>query len=119
MLREQLKSKIHRAVVTDADIEYVGSITIPADLMRAADLWEREKVLVASVTSGARLETYVLKGEEGSGQILMNGGAARLIGKGERITIFAFAHAEEPIPARIVLCNERNEIVRCETPGSE
>jgi len=112
MLREFLKSKIHRAIISEADVAYEGSIEIPEDLMRAADLWEREKVLVASITSGNRLETYVQVGPAGTGRIIMNGGAAHRIGQGERVTIMAFALSEAPVPARIVLCNDRNEIVR-------
>lgn len=112
MQREQLKSKIHRAVITRADPDYEGSIEIPADLMRAADLWQFEKVLVASITSGARLETYVQTGSERSGEIVMNGGAAHLIGKGERVTIMAFTWTDSPIRPKVVVCNERNEILR-------
>jgi len=116
MQREQLKSKIHRAVITAAEPEYEGSIEIPADLMRAAGLWEREKVLVASITGGGRLETYVISGPKGKGEIVMNGGAALLIGKGERVTIMAFTWSDEPVAARIVLCDEQNRIVRSEPP---
>ncbi len=119
MQREQLKSKIHRAVITEADIDYEGSIEIPADLMRAVDLWEREKVLVASITTGARLETYVQRGPEKSGRIIMNGGAAHLIGKGERVTIMAFTWSDHPVAARIIVCDEENEIVRQPPPGEE
>ena len=111
MLREQLKSKIHRAMITDGNVEYEGSIEIPADMMRTVDLWEKEKVLVASITSGNRLETYVQPGKAGEGQIVMNGGAAHLIKKGERVTILSFAHAEEPIEAKIIVCNEKNETI--------
>jgi aspartate 1-decarboxylase len=112
MQREQLKSKIHRAMITHADPDYEGSIEIPGDLMRAVDLWAQEKVLVASITGGARLETYVQTGPEGSGQIVMNGGAARLIGQGERVTIMAFTWSDRPVPARIILCSEKNEIIQ-------
>ena len=120
MQREQLKSKIHRAVITRADPDYEGSIEIPLDLMRTVDLWEREKVLVASITSGARLETYVQAGAEGSGQIVINGGAAHLIGRGERVTIMAFTWSDRPVLAKIILCNEKNDVVRQEQsdPGS-
>lgn len=99
-------------MVTAADVAYEGSIEIPADLMEAADLWEREKVLVASISAGGRLETYVQKGPAGTGNIVINGGAAHLIAKGERVTIMAFTWSDQPIDARIVLCDERNEIVR-------
>ena len=118
MLRDQLKSKIHRAIITGADTAYEGSIEIPLDLMLAVDLWEREKVLVASISTGARLETYVQVGKEGSGEIVMNGGAAHRIRAGERVTIMAFARAEEPVPCLIALCDEENRIVRLEEKGS-
>lgn len=112
MQRHQLKSKIHRAMITRSDIEYEGSIEIPSDLMDAADLWAGEKVLVASITTGARLETYVQTGTAGTGEIVMNGGAAHLIGEGERVTIMAFTWSEQSVSAKIILCNERNEILR-------
>ena len=117
MLRSQLKSKIHRAVVTDAHVDYEGSISIPEDLMQAADLWEGEKVLVASITSGNRLETYVQRGPAGEGAVVMNGGAARRIQKGERVAIMAFGLAAEPIKAKKLLCNEHNHVIRIEDHG--
>ena len=78
-MRELLQSKIHKATVTEANLEYIGSITIDEDLMEMIDLWEGQKVLVVSNTSGSRLETYAIKGERGSGKICMNGAAAHLI----------------------------------------
>ena len=111
MLRQQLKSKIHRAIVTDANVNYEGSIAIPTDLMELADLWTGEKVLVASITNGARLETYVQPAEPGSGRITINGGAAHQIGKGERVTIMAFGASAEPVIAQVILCNEKNEVI--------
>jgi aspartate 1-decarboxylase len=110
--REVLKSKLHRAVITEADVEYEGSIEIPRDLMDAADLWPGEKVLVASITSGARLETYVLEGLPGTGRILINGGAAHLIKKGERVAIMAFGYTDEPIKPKNLLMGDNNEILR-------
>lgn len=112
MLRTQLKSKIHRARVTDGNIEYEGSITIPLDLMEAVGLWPGERVLVVSIDTGARLETYVQQGESKSGAIVINGGAARLIHKGDRITIVAWGISEDPIIPKRVLCNENNEIIK-------
>jgi aspartate 1-decarboxylase len=112
MLRELLKSKLHRAMITDADVDYEGSIEIPRDLMDAADLWPGEKVLVASITTGARLETYVLEGRPETGKILINGGAAHLIKAGERVTIMAFGLSDTPLSPRIVLLDEKNHIVR-------
>ncbi len=117
MLRAQLKSKIHRAIVTDAHVDYEGSISIPEDLMEAADLWEGEKVLVASITSGNRLETYVQRGPAGEGKIVMNGGAARLIQKGERVAIMAFGLSQDKVTPRKLLCNAENEIIRIEGAG--
>jgi aspartate 1-decarboxylase len=112
MLREILKSKLHRAMITDADVEYEGSIEIPSDLMEAADLWPGETVLVASITTGARLETYVLEGAPGTGRILINGGAAHLIKAGERVTIMAFGYTETPPAPKILLLDEQNRILR-------
>jgi aspartate 1-decarboxylase len=112
MFRELLKSKLHRAMITDADVEYEGSIEIPLDLMQAADLWAGEKVLVASITTGARLETYVLEGKPGTGKILINGGAAHVIKAGERVTIMAFGYSEGPLKPKTLLLNDRNEVVR-------
>lgn len=112
MLRELLKSKLHRAMITEADVDYEGSIEIPRDLMDAADLWAGEKVLVASITTGARLETYVLEGAPGTGKILINGGAAHLIKRGERVTIMAFGHSETQLSPKMLLLDEQNRIVR-------
>ena len=112
MLRSLLKSKIHRATITGAEVDYEGSISIPRDLMLAADLWEGEKVLVASITTGARLETYILPGKPGTGHILINGGAAHLIKAGERVAIMAFALSETPVASNNLLLDEKNQIVR-------
>lgn len=111
MFREVLKSKLHRAVITDADVHYEGSIEIASDLMVAADLWPGEKVLVASITTGARLETYVLKGPAGTGKILINGGAAHLIKAGERVTIMAFGISETQLRPKVLLLDENNRII--------
>jgi len=113
MRRHMLKSKIHRATVTEAELHYVGSITIDADLMRLADLREYEKVQVVDIDNGARLETYVIVG--GPGQICMNGAAARLVQPGDRIIVMAYAEVDEEELAdfkpAIVLVNERNQPV--------
>ncbi len=113
MRRHMLKSKIHRATVTEAELHYVGSITIDADLMRLADLREYEKVQVVDIDNGARLETYVIVG--GPGQICMNGAAARLVHPGDRVIVMAFAEVDEEELAgfkpSIVLVNERNQPV--------
>jgi aspartate 1-decarboxylase len=112
MFREVLKSKLHRAMITGADVDYEGSIEIPTDLMAAADLWAGEKVLVASITTGARLETYVLAGKPGTGHILINGGAAHLIKAGERVAIMCFALSETPVVSTNLLLDENNNIIR-------
>ena len=113
MRRHLLKSKIHRATVTEAELHYVGSITIDADLMRLADLREYEKVQVVDIDNGARLETYVIVG--GPGQICMNGAAARLVHPGDRIIVMAYAEVEEEELAgfrpAIVLVDDRNRPV--------
>jgi aspartate 1-decarboxylase len=108
MLRSLLKSKIHRATITGAEVDYEGSISIPRDLMEAANLWEGERVLVASITSGARLETYVIPDEAGSGRLVIRGGAAHLIGAGHLVTILAFTWSEKPVVPKRVLCGNGN-----------
>ena len=111
VLRHLLKSKLHRACITDANIDYEGRITIPLDLMESADLWDGEKVLVTSITGGQRLETYVIPGPRGSGQIVINGAAAHLIHTGHRVTIMAWGVSETPVTPKRLLLNEQNEIV--------
>ncbi len=91
MLIEILKSKIHRATVTGADLNYIGSITIDEELMDAAGILENEKVQVVNVNNGERLETYVIKGERGSGKVCMNGAAARKAQPGDIVIVIAYA----------------------------
>jgi aspartate 1-decarboxylase len=95
MRRRMMKSKVHRATVTDADVHYVGSITIDRDLMDAADLREYEQVAVVDVDNGARLETYVIEGERGTGDICLNGAAAHLIHPGDRVIIISYAEVDD------------------------
>ena len=109
-MRSLLRSKIHRATVTEADVDYVGSVTIDEDLLDAVGLWIHEKVQVVSVDSAARLETYTMPGPRGSGVICMNGAAAHLIKKGERVIIMGYELSEAPVEAKIALVNEKNEI---------
>lgn len=111
MLRTVLKSKLHRAFITDANVNYEGSISIPIDLMEAADLWDGEKVLVTSITSGARLETYVIPTPAGSGQIIINGAAAHLINTGHRVTIMAWAITETLVKPKRILLDEVNRVL--------
>lgn len=110
-----LKSKIHRGVVTGSDLHYVGSITIDQDLLDAADIHEHEQVQVVDVDNGARFETYTISGERGSGEICVNGAAARLVHKGDTVIVISYAgydeeELEEYVP-RVVHVNRKNEIV--------
>ncbi len=91
MQRTMLKSKIHRATVTGSDLHYVGSITIDADLLEAADILEHEQVHVVDVDNGARFETYTIAGERGSGTIQVNGAAARLVHRGDTVIVISYA----------------------------
>jgi aspartate 1-decarboxylase len=91
MRRRMMKSKIHRATVTDANLHYVGSITVDRDLMDQADLMEYEQVAVVDIDNGARLETYVIAGVPGSGDICLNGAAARLVSPGDKVIIISYA----------------------------
>jgi aspartate 1-decarboxylase len=90
MNRTMLKSKIHRATVTDCDLHYVGSITIDPDLLEAADVLEHEQVHVVDVDNGARFETYTIAGERGSGEMKVNGAAARLVHRGDTIIVISY-----------------------------
>jgi len=95
MQRTMLKSKIHRATVTDCDLHYVGSITIDRDLLEAADMLEYEQVHVVDIDNGARFETYVIAGESGSGTMQVNGAAARLVHRGDTIIVFSYGGYED------------------------
>lgn len=95
MLRTLLKSKIHRATVTDANLHYVGSITLDSALMNAADLLPHELVHVLDVTNGARLETYVLEGAPGSGEVRINGAAAHLVHPGDLVIVASYAQLDD------------------------
>ncbi|MER5255698.1 aspartate 1-decarboxylase [Streptomyces sp. NPDC002855] len=95
MLRTLFKSKIHRATVTQADLHYVGSVTIDADLLDAADLLPGELVHIVDITNGARLETYTIEGERGSGVIGINGAAAHLVHPGDRVIIISYAQVDD------------------------
>jgi aspartate 1-decarboxylase len=112
---EVLKSKIHRATVTDANLNYIGSVTIDEDLMDAARLIEFEKVQVLNINNGERLETYVIKGKRGSGEIVLNGAAARKVQAGDLVIIVAFAiipasEASLVNPA-IIFPNAQNKLI--------
>lgn len=111
-MRWVLRSKIHRATVTQADLNYIGSITIDEALIKKAGLWPGEKVLVVSVTSGARLETYIAPGKRNSGIICMNGAAAHLIKKGETVIVMGFELTNKPIKPKNILVDKNNKFVR-------
>ncbi|NLG54705.1 MAG: aspartate 1-decarboxylase [Rhodococcus sp.] len=115
MFRTMMSGKIHRATVTQADLHYVGSVTIDAELMDAADLLEGEQVCIVDITNGARLETYAITGERGSGVIGINGAAAHLISPGDLVIIMSYKQmcdddARTYLP-RVVHVNEDNKIV--------
>lgn len=109
-----LKGKIHRATVTAAEVDYVGSITIDADLLDAAGILEYERVAVADVVSGSRLETYTIAGERGSGMICLNGAAARLVKTGDKVIIMAYAQMSPEEAAlfrpKVVFVDGKNKI---------
>ena len=111
-MRWILRSKIHKATVTEAEVDYVGSITIDESLINKVGLWPGEKVQVVSNTSGARLETYVVPGKKDSGVICMNGAAAHLIKKGEEIIIMGFELTDKRIKAKSILVDKQNKFVR-------
>jgi aspartate 1-decarboxylase len=122
--RRMLRAKIHRATVTDANVDYEGSLTIPPDLMKLADLKEYEGISVWNVTRGSRLETYAMRGQPGSRVVCVNGAAAHLAGKGDKIIISAFASVPESRLARfkprVIFVDKQNRPVRVgfEKPGS-
>ena len=111
-MRWILRSKIHKATVTKADLNYIGSITIDEDLIEKAGFWPGEKVLVVSNTSGARLETYMMVGERDSGIICMNGAASHLIKVGEEIIVMGFELTNKPIKFQNILVDKDNKFVR-------
>jgi aspartate 1-decarboxylase len=111
-MRLLIRSKIHRATVTEANVDYVGSITIDKDLIERSGLMVGERVLVTSVASGARLETYVIEGKTSSGVICMNGPAAHLVKAGEIIIIMGFELTDKPISPKVILVDENNKFVK-------
>src|SRR4051812_15979246 len=112
MRRTMCKSKIHRAMVTDADLNYEGSITIDPELLDAADIRDYEQVQVVNISNGARFETYALPGQRGSGDIIVNGAAARLVQKGDLAIIMSFASYDEAeletFEPRVVFVDQQN-----------
>lgn len=111
-VRQFLRAKIHKATVTDADLAYIGSVTLDPDLMERVGLEQYEKVLIVDNTNGARLETYALTGERGSGEVCINGAAAHLVSRGDEVIIMAFEYADAPGKPRQILVDENNRFVR-------
>lgn len=115
MFRTMMKSKLHRATVTEANLNYVGSITIDEDLLEAVDMYPNEKVQIVNNNNGARLETYIIPGPRGSGTICLNGAAARLVQPGDNIIIISYAmmtdeEARQYKP-RVAILDQNNKIV--------
>jgi len=118
-----MKSKIHRATVTQADLDYVGSVAIDAALMEAADLLEGEQVAIVDITNGARIETYVITAPVGSGTITINGAAAHLVHEGDLVIIISYAVMDDAearaLKPRVVHVDEQNRIVKLGNDPSE
>ncbi|MGB9662044.1 MAG: aspartate 1-decarboxylase [Moorellaceae bacterium] len=126
MWRIMMKSKIHRATVTAANLNYVGSITIDSELLEAADILPQEKVQVVNINNGARFETYAIAGERGSGMICVNGAAARLVQPGDIIIIISYGFFPDDearkVQPKVILVDENNRLKECfageQPPGS-
>jgi aspartate 1-decarboxylase len=118
---EMVRAKLHHARVTGADIEYVGSITIDTDLLAAAQMHPYEKVLVVDVDNGARFETYIIPGAPGSRVIQVNGAAAHLVNRGDRLIVLAFAQVDYPPPdqwqPQVIVLDTENKIASVELEG--
>jgi len=114
MILTMLKSKIHRAVVTQADLNYVGSITIDKDLMQTANIMEYEQVHIVDINNGNRFETYVIEGDAGSGIICLNGASARLVHEGDKIIIMSYCQVTESeaesLKPKVVFVDEQNRV---------
>ena len=123
MMRIMMKSKVHRATVTQADLDYVGSVTLDAALMEAADLLDGEQVAIVDVTNGARIETYVIPGPRGSGVIGINGAAAHLVHPGDLVIIMSYAMLDDAearaFKPRVVHVDGRNRIVKIGNDAAE
>lgn len=123
MMRIMMKSKIHRATVTQADLDYVGSVTIDADLLDAAELFEGEQVAIVDNTNGARIETYVIPGPRGTGVIGINGAAAHLVKAGDMVIIMSYAVMDEAearaLTPRVVHVDGRNQVVKIGNDAAE
>ncbi|MBT8448195.1 MAG: aspartate 1-decarboxylase [Gammaproteobacteria bacterium] len=111
-LRSYMHAKIHKATVTCANLNYVGSVTIDKDLLDKTGMHVGEKVLIVDNTNGARLETYIIEGNRGSGAIEINGAAAHLVKQGDEVIIIAFALSDEPLSPKAILVDSDNRFVR-------
>lgn len=111
-MRWLLRSKIHRATVTETRLDYEGSITIDEALLEKAGMWVGEKVLIADVNNGNRFDTYILPGKRDSGIIAINGAAAHLCKKGDKVIIMGFELTDQPIKANVILVDEKNKVSR-------
>ncbi|MBI3190794.1 aspartate 1-decarboxylase [archaeon] len=111
-MREYLHAKIHRAIITETNLNYIGSITIDENLLDKTRLKENQKVLVADLTNGARLETYIIKGKRNSGMICMNGPTAHIIKIGDIVIIMGFEITKKPKPPKIILVDSKNRFVK-------
>jgi aspartate 1-decarboxylase len=110
-MRNVLRSKIHRAYITDANADYIGSVIIDRELMEKIDLWEYEKVMICDVTNGNRWETYVLPGDRGSGTVSVQGAGAKLCNIDDCVIILSFEVSDHPIEPKMILVNRENEFV--------
>ena len=123
MMRIMMKSKIHRATVTQADLDYVGSVTLDAALMDAADLLEGEQVAIVDITNGARIETYVIPGPRGSGVIGINGAAAHVVHPGDLVIIMSYAVLDDAearaLKPTVVHVDEHNQVVKIGKDAAE
>jgi aspartate 1-decarboxylase len=123
VMRIMMKSKIHRATVTQADLDYVGSVTLDAALMEAADLLEGEQVAIVDITNGARIETYVIPGPRGSGVIGINGAAAHLVHPGDLVIIMSYAVLDDAearaLNPTVVHVDEQNRVVKIGNDAAE
>lgn len=120
MTVQMLKGKIHRATVKQAELNYVGSITVDADLLDAAGIYEYEKVAIVDIENGSRFETYTIAGERGSGMICLNGAAARCVSVGDKVILMAYAQltpekVRNGYAPQVVFVDEENKIVRTTT----
>jgi aspartate 1-decarboxylase len=123
VMRIMMKSKIHRATVTQADLHYVGSVTLDAALMEAADLLEGEQVAIVDITNGARIETYIIPGPRGSGIIGINGAAARLVHEGDLVIIISYGMFDDAearaLKPTVVHVDEQNRVVKIGNDAAE